>query len=165
MRTLFRTLALVTLSTGVLCAQQTGASPQSVMKKAQMPAMSKAAGDDALLANERSMLEALEKHDADAFKAMVVPDAWSVDANGLSKVSDFVPMIPQMSMTGWKVNDPKVVHVDAKTAIVTYLWTGTAMMPGMPTQDKPTYITTIWTKKDGKWLAIFHQETEAAPKK
>jgi hypothetical protein len=38
-------------------------------------------------------------------------------------------------------------------------------MPGMPTQDKPTYISTTWTKKGGKWLAIFHQETEAAPKK
>ncbi len=167
MRTLLGTLALVTLSAGVLCAQQTASTPQSVMKKSPMPSMSKdvAATDDALLANERAMLEALERHDADAFKAMVLPDAWSADANGFSKVSDFVPMIPQMTMTDWKMNDPKVVHVDANTAIVTYTWTGTATMPGMPTQDKPTYISTIWTKKGGKWLAVYHQETEAAPKK
>lgn len=167
MRMLVRVFALLTLSAGVLGAQQPAPTPQSVMKKSQTPAMAKAATatDEALIANERGMLEALEKHDADAFKAMVLPDAWSVDANGLSKVSDFVPVIPQMSMTNWKMNDPKVVHVDANTAIVTYTWTGTATMPGMPTQDKPTYISTTWTKKDGKWLAIFHQETEAAPKK
>lgn len=167
MRTLLRTFALLTLSAGVLCAQQTGSTPQSVMKKPQMPAMSKAAPatDEALLANERAMLEALEKHDADAFQAMVAPGAWSVDANGLSKVSDFIPVIPQMAMTNWKMNDPKVVHVDANTSIVTYTWTGTATMPGMPPQDKPTYISTTWTNKDGKWLVIFHQETEAASKK
>jgi len=167
MRTLLRTLALLTLSAGVVCAQQTASTPQSIMKKSPAPSMSKAAPatDEALIANERAMLDALEKKDADAFKAMIVPDAWSADANGFSKVSDFVPMIPQMTMTDSKMNDPKVVHIDANTAIVTYTWTGTATMPGMPTQDKPTYISTVWTKRGGKWLAIYHQETEAAAKK
>src|SRR6185437_1606764 len=100
-------------------------------------------------ANERAILDALEKNDADAFKALVVADGWSADANGFSKVSDFIPMIAQMTMTGSKMNDPKVVHVDANTAIVTYTWTGTATMAGMPPQDKPTYVSTVWTKRGG----------------
>jgi hypothetical protein len=32
---------------------------------------------------------------------------------------------------------------------------------GMPA--KPAWATTVWTKRDGKWLAQFHQETEEGP--
>jgi ketosteroid isomerase-like protein len=166
MRMLLGTLALLTLP-AALYAQETTPAPKSTMKKPMAASMAKAptASDDMLIAKERSMLEAIEKHDADAFKALVVEDALSADPNGFSKVSEFIPMISQMTMTDWKMNDPHVVHVDANTAIVTYTWTGTATMPGMPTQDKPTYISTVWTNKGGKWLAVYHQETEAAPKK
>jgi ketosteroid isomerase-like protein len=166
MRNVLRTLALLSLSAGVVHAQQaSSATPQSMMKR-PMPAAAKTSSiDEELVANERAMLTAIENHDADAFKAMITPDAWSADAGGFAKVSDFVPMISQMTMTGASVNDPKVIHVDANTAIVAYTWTGSAAIPGMPTQDKPTYISTVWTKQGGKWLVVYHQETEAAPKK
>ena len=163
MRTIVGTLALLTLSAGLTFAQQPPSpDPKQPTKAPSM--MSRSATDDAIIANEHKIFDALQKNDADAFKALVTPDGMSADANGFMKTSDFIPMIAQIKMTDSKLNDPHVVHLDANTALVTYTWTGTATM-GDQTFDKPTYCSTIWTKRGGKWLAVYHQETEAAPKK
>ena len=54
-----------------------------------------------------------------------------------------------------------LVEADDKTALVLYKWTGAGTMMGQPVPS-PTYASTVWTKKGGKWVAIFHQETTAA---
>ena len=163
MRSILGTFGFIALSAGLTIAQHApSSSPTQQMKAPSMAGTS--ASDDALVANERKLLQALEKNDADAFKALVTMDGISADANGFMKISDFIPMIAQMKMSNSKVGDPHVVHVDANTAVVTYTWTGTATV-GDQTFDKPTYCSTVWTKRGGKWLAAYHQETEAAPKK
>jgi hypothetical protein len=162
MRTLLGTLGFIVLSAGLTIAQAPAPATTAQTKAPSM--MAGSASDDALVANERKMFAALEKNDADAFKALVTADGMSADANGFMKISDFLPMIATMKMTDWKINDPHVIHVDANPAIVTYTWTGMATM-GDQTFDKPTYISTVWAKRGGKWLAVYHQETEAAPKK
>jgi hypothetical protein len=119
--------------------------------------------EQALIANERKINDAVAKSDKAAFTALVLPDAWSADANGFMKVSDFSSMMDQMKVTNWEINEPKVQWVDANTAIVLYKWTGSGTFQGQPFPSA-TYSSTVWTKKGGKWLAAYHQESEAAKK-
>jgi len=96
-----------------------------------------------------------------SFTALVTPDAGSMDRMGPMKVSEFAGMLDQLKIKTWKISDEKVAWVDPNTAIVTYKWTGSGTFQG---QAFPavTYVSTVWTKKGDKWLAAFHQETEAA---
>ena len=71
------------------------------------------------------------------------------------------PTLDQVNITSWKISDEKVSWVDANTAIVTYKWTGAGTFQGQPFPPA-TYASTVWTKKGDKWLAVFHQESEAA---
>jgi len=41
-----------------------------------------------------------------------------------------------------------------------YRWTGKGTYQGQPLPS-PTYASTVWANKGGKWQAVFHQETNA----
>ena len=143
MRRMFATIGILVLTAGWAAAQD------------------KAALEKALVANETKLNEAVAKGDKATFTAMVAPDAWSADGTGITKVSDFITMFDQVKITSWKITDPKVQWVDANNAIVIYTWTGAGTFQGQPFPTK-TYVATVWTKKGDKWLAAYHQESEAA---
>jgi Domain of unknown function (DUF4440) len=143
MRNMFAAVGMLVLTAGMVAAQD------------------KAALEKALIANETKISEAVAKGDKATFTAMVTPDSWSADGNGIMKVSDFIPMFDQLKVTSWKIVEPQVQWVDANNAIVIYTWTGAGTFQGQPIPGK-VYCATVWTKKGDKWLAAYHQESEAA---
>jgi hypothetical protein len=66
-----------------------------------------------------------------------------------------------MKVTSHHMMDAKVLWIDDKSAVVTYTWMGqgTYMDRPMPPQ---TFASTVWTQRNGKWVAVFHQESIAA---
>jgi hypothetical protein len=124
-------------------------------------AQDKAALEKTLIANEHKINEAVAKGDKAAFSSLTAPEGWSADSNGFMKVGDFVPMMDQMKLKTWKMSDEKVQWVDASTAIVLYNWAGTGTFQGQAIPSR-VYCSTVWTKKAGKWTAVYHQESEAA---
>ena len=123
---------------------------------------SKAATEKALIANENKVNEAVAKHDTKTFTDLVASDAVSADMNGFMKVADFVKTMDQMKVTSWHIMDPQVVWVNDKTAVVGYTWMGSGTYQNQPFPGT-TYASTVWTERNGKWVAVFHQETAAAP--
>jgi hypothetical protein len=123
---------------------------------------SKAATEKMLIANEAKINEAVAKRDVKAFNDLVASDAVSADGNGFMKVADFLKTIDQLKIASFHVMDEKVTWVNDKTAVVTYSWmgNGTYMNQPVPAMD---YSSTVWTERNGKWVAVFHQESAAAP--
>jgi hypothetical protein len=70
-------------------------------------------------------------------------------------------MFDQLKVKTWKISDEKVTWVDPNTAVVTYKWTGSGTFQGQPFPPN-VFASTVWTKKGDKWLAAYHQESEAA---
>ena len=144
MRKMFAAIGMLALTAGLAAAQD------------------KAALEKALIANENKINESVAKGDKATFTSFIAPDAWSADGTGIMKVSDFVALFDQLKLApGWKILDPKVQWLDANNAIVIYTWTGSGTFQGQPIPSK-TYVSTVWTKKGDKWLAAYHQESEAA---
>jgi len=144
MRKMFATIGILILTAGWTAAQDRSAAEQT------------------LIANETKMTEAVVNGDKATFIAMVASDAWSADATGITKVSDFVTMFEQVKVTTWKIVDPKVVWVDANNAVLVYTWMGAGTFKGKTLPGK-VYAATVWTKKGDTWLAAYHQESEAKP--
>ncbi|OFW11779.1 MAG: hypothetical protein A3H96_27000 [Acidobacteria bacterium RIFCSPLOWO2_02_FULL_67_36] len=119
------------------------------------------ATEKALIANEHKMLDAVAKRDTAAFSSLVAPDAWSADQSGFMKVSDFTKAMDQLMIAEQHIVDPKVSWIDDKSAIVTYTWTGKGTWMKQPLPEK-VYVSTVWTEKNGKWIAVYHQESAAA---
>jgi hypothetical protein len=147
MRARFAAAALLTIGCGAGLFAQAG---------------SKAAIEKTLIANENKVSEAVAKHDVKTFTDLVATDGLSADQGGFMKVADFLKSIDQVKVTSWHIMDAQVSWVDDKTAIVRYTWMGAGTYMGQP--FPPTvYSSTVWTERNGKWVAVFHQETPMAP--
>ena len=125
-------------------------------------AASKAATEKALIANENKVSEAVAKHDLKTFNDLVSADGVSADMGGFMKVSDFTKTFDQVKVSTWHIMDSKVTWIDDKSAIVTYMWMGKGTYMNQP-MPETVYASTVWTERNGKWVAVFHQETGAAP--
>jgi len=147
------TLGVLALTAGLAAAQEKAAP-----KKA---AGEHSAADKAIIANEEKVNDAFIKGDAATFKSLVAADAWAVDASGFSDMAAIDKMMADAKITESHMSGAKVLWADPSTAIITYKWTGKGTFMGQPV--KPAYVGSVWTKKGDKWVAVYHQETEAAP--
>jgi hypothetical protein len=125
-------------------------------------AASKAATEKALIANENKVSEAVAKHDLKTFNDLVAADGISGDKEGFMKVADFTKTFDQVKISTSHIMDEKVTWIDDKSAIVTYMWMGKGTYMNQPVPET-VYASTVWTERNGKWVAVFHQETGAAP--
>ena len=131
-----------------------------------------AAGQDAatekqLLANERAISEAVAKGNLAAFKEHVAPDGWYIDPMaGHASVAEFIKgfeqMTKDMKVSSWDLTEPRTHWVDANTAVLAYKWVGKGTYQGQPLPS-PVWASTVWAKRGGKWMAVFHQETNPLP--
>ncbi len=155
------TLGMLALTSGMAVAQDTNELVPAPLPYYDSAAQVQSELDKALVANENKINEAVAKGDKAAFSALVAPDAWSIDAMGPMKVSDFIAAFDQLKIKTWKLTDQKVAWADGNTAVVTSKWTGSGTFQGQPVPPV-SYCSTVWNKKGNKWLAVFHQESEAA---
>jgi hypothetical protein len=159
------TLGVLVLSAGLAAGQEKPTASKKPAPAAPV-AKSAAAGDHAatekaIVANENKVLAALSKQDKAGFSALMGPGSIAADETGFMKVDDFVSMIDQLKMSAYKISDSKFLWVDPSTVVHYFTWTGTGSFQGQPFKS-PTYASTVWTKKGGTWLAVFHQESIAA---
>lgn len=125
-------------------------------------AASKTAIEKALITNENKVNEAVAKNDVKTFNDLVAADAVSADMGGFMKVADFAKNLDKMKISTWHIMDAKVLWIDDTSAIVTYTWMGKGTYMNEPIPET-TIASTVWTERNGKWVAVFHQETPKAP--
>jgi len=113
-------------------------------------------------AMERAINTAIQKGDMTAFKANIADDAVTLDGTGPSTVAEFMKMFNQIKLTKFTIDKAKVQFLNDTTAIITYLFTGEGSMMGQA-MPSPTWASTVWVNRAGKWQAVFHQESVAAP--
>ena len=126
-----------------------------------------AAAEKTILANERAISEAVAKGNLAGFKEHVAADGWYIDPMaGRASVAEFIKgfdqMTKEMKVSSWDITDTRAIWVDANTAVLTYKWTGKGTYQGMPLPS-PVWASTVWAKRGGKWVAVYHQETHSMP--
>jgi hypothetical protein len=125
----------------------------------------KAAAEKALIDHERNINEAVANGDKGTFLALTAGDG--VWRNGRWKrggsfvpVTMFVEAFDQIKVTRWEIVNPHGLWIDPTTALVLYAWIGSGSFMNQP--FAPTTIaSTVWTKRGDKWVAVYHQESDA----
>jgi hypothetical protein len=110
-----------------------------------------------IIANERAILDAAGKGDVKTFHSMVPPDAVVVAPSGPIKVNspEFDKMLTKIQT--WNIDGSQFYWIGEATVVHMFRWTGTPMPGGKPIS--PSWNSTIWTNKSGKWVAVLHQES------
>ena len=117
--------------------------------------------EKALVDSERKVNEAIAKGDKATFLSLVAGDGVWAGKGGFVPVAVLGQGFDQMNVTKWEVINPQVVWVNPTTAIVAYSWAGSGTFMGQPLAPR-IIASTIWTKRADKWVAVYHQESDAS---
>jgi hypothetical protein len=107
---------------------------------------------DDVIANERSIWDALKAKNWDGFAAALANESIEVEPNGVWDKAGTMRLIRGFDFSKAELSDFKAVPFDSDASLVTYK----VRLPGPGLGE---YHSTIWAKRDGKWLAVFHQGT------
>jgi hypothetical protein len=137
---------------------------------AQAPASSRTAAPSAavgraVVAQEQAVLDALARSDTTALNQAFGSDFVYVDQNGamrweLSKTSATLPGC--VIGTGWSLDRPMTTEVGTDLVVLTYSSSGKAVCDGRPLPS-PVNTMSVWRKRAGRWVAVAHSVTPAAP--
>jgi hypothetical protein len=148
MKTPLTALVAILLTVGVARAQDSaGAKPDETAAKL-------------LIANERALLDAVGKADKSAFESLVLlSEGFWTNKDGFLLMRQLADSLDGFKLTKWDIINPRVTWLSEGSAIVNYAWavTGTVFDQPMPPMQ---VAVTVWTKRNGKWLAVSHQLTE-----
>ena len=140
-------LAILLALAGTEAQDKTAAKPNDTTEKL-------------LIANERALHEAVAKADKASFLSLVlVPESIWTTKGGFVPMELLANGLEQFELTKWDIVNPRVTWLGETSAIVTYVWTGTGTFQNQPLAST-TLASTAWTRRNGKWLAVHHQQTD-----
>jgi hypothetical protein len=154
----------MTRFSGVILALALSTSVASAQGDAKKAAAKAGSVADRLMANEQKIIDALMKKDAAAFNSLVMPESWGVDETGYAKAGDFIKGLKDLKFESAKTSEMKVITMSPTVSLVTYKLDQKGSFQGMPFPPV-VYATTVWVNHGGTWMAMFHQESTAAPVK
>lgn len=104
------------------------------------------------IATEKALWETLKNKDYDGFAAFLAADAVEVEPTGVYDKAGSLKGVTEFDASKAQVSEFKSVPFDTDTAVVTYL----VKLPAPAPAERHS---TIWARRDGKWLAVFHHGT------
>jgi len=139
------------------------AEAQTSRKAKGGAAMGTAAIEKALAAKETALWEAWKNKKSAPFEKALSADAVMVGDTGIGTKEQVVKDIASMpcEIKGYELSDFKVTMIDANSAILTFKATQDYTCNGKA-GPSPIYASSVYVKRNGQWLNIFHQETPAS---
>jgi len=121
---------------------------------------SKAASSQAAITDlEKSAWESYKNKQADAFRKLMSKDYYGTYAEGIKNLDEEVADMAKADLRDYSLADMKVVFPSTDVAVITYKATFQQTSEGKDMSG--TYNSgSIWVKKGGKWLEIFHTEAK-----
>jgi hypothetical protein len=115
--------------------------------------------DKTLLANERTLYDAVAKADKLAFQSLVLPEGIWTTPLGFTPMNLLADALDDFHIPTWAIENPHVIWSDDNSALLLYSRTGGGTV-GEQRFAAVSLASTLWTKRSGKWIAVHHQETD-----
>ncbi len=155
----------ILLAVAVAHAQQTPAARPDEASRKELIVKVRAVLDgkekaDDLIANERALQDAVAKADKSSFVSLVLlSDGFWTTREGFVLMKDLAEGLTYFKLTKWDMINPRVTWLNEDAAILSYVWTGTGTFGDQPVSPM-ALATTAWTRRNGKWLAVSHHQSD-----
>jgi ketosteroid isomerase-like protein len=113
-----------------------------------------------IVAQERAGLNALKAGDLTAFAASTAEDAVFVDAHGSSSKAEVMKHTADFRLHGYSMDDVRYVAISEDSGLIVYTLTESGNNRGKEFVAR-VHVSSLWRKRDGKWMCAFSQETAA----
>jgi uncharacterized protein (TIGR02246 family) len=126
---------------------------------AASPATTATFSDADIVAQEHKIWDAIKAKDFDGFAALLADDELEIESDGAKDKAKSVSEIKKASMTDYNITNTKVIKLGDDAAVLVYEVTATGTFDGKPMPNDKARATSAWVNRDGKWVAVYHQET------
>ena len=111
------------------------------------------------------MLDALVKPDTAAFNRALGSDFVYVDVRGATRweLAKTTAMLMDCKTGPLSMDNPVTTRVGTDLVVLTYDSAGDQTCGGQKAPS-PVHSMSVWQNRGGKWVAVAHSETPAAPK-
>jgi hypothetical protein len=111
-----------------------------------------------IVAQERAGLDALKTGDLTEFGASTADDAIFVDAHGPATKAEVMEHTAEFRLHDYTMAAVKFIPLSADSGLIVYTLTESGASHGKEFTAR-VYVSSLWIKRDGKWLCEFSQET------
>lgn len=120
----------------------------------------------AIVALEKRAFDAWIKKDRKFFEQNMWSDGQFLAADGVGAKAQYIKAIIENNcmVTRYALDNTKVTMLSSDSALLTYRYTHDAVCGGNP-EASPIWASTIYVKRNAKWLIAFHQEVPAVQSK
>jgi hypothetical protein len=117
-----------------------------------------------IVAQERAVLDALVKPDTAAFNRALGSDFVYVNTRGANRweLAKTTAMIMDCKTGPLSIDNPVTTRIGNDLVVLTYDSAGDQTCGGQKTPS-PVHSMSVWQNRGGKWVAVAHSETPAAP--
>ena len=119
---------------------------------------------DSLVTLERQSWDAWQKRDGKFFESFLSVDHVEVGFGGIADKTTVVTGVASAAcvVRSYSVEGFKVAMLDAHTALLTYKARQDTLCAGKLVPS-PVWVSSLYLKRDGRWLNVFYQQTPAGP--
>jgi len=113
------------------------------------------------IAKEKAIWDTLTKKDYDGFAAMLDSGQLEVTAEGVQDKAASIAMVKDFEPSETTFSDWKFLPIDKDAYVVVYTVAVKGKYKGKDFPPATAYASSAWANRDGKWMAIYHQECDA----
>lgn len=110
-----------------------------------------------LMAQEKKMWEAMKAKDWATFESFLADDFTLVCPKGIQDRSQGLEMARKGTVNSYNLSDWKISKLGEDSAVVFYKAECDGSGPDGKAMKGTGFASTIWTKQNGKWVALAHQ--------
>ena len=120
----------------------------------------KHSAEDISVRLERQAWEAVKAKDYRTYVRLLADDFVDIEPGGIITRNEEEKGIVQLTVKDYKWEGLRVVHFSPDVTLLVYKATQKASFGGQPVPT-PTSVSSLWIKRNGRWLNAFVQETKA----
>ena len=125
-------------------------------------------GDERLLAEltalERASWEATLKDDKEFFRTYMAPEFKGLFADGtVADREDFLRNMDDFHLVKYSMGDVSLLRINEHAVMVLYRAGFEGVHKGKKLSQSGVESSSLYVRRDGKWLEIFYQETATSP--
>ena len=108
---------------------------------------------------ENAVWRAARDRDVNAFRELVADDARMVFPSGIVTRQQYLDSMDQRRIRGYAIDNFEAFSVTPEVVITTYKATIEGVFGGQNVPPTTVREGSVWVKRDGKWKAVWNQET------
>ena len=144
----------------LFCVTLIAVAPVCFAQASPAKSAKSASNETAITDLEKSAWQAYKNKQGDAFKKLMSRDYCGDYAEGSKNLDGEVADMAKTDLREYSLADIKVVFPSTEVAVITYKTTMQETSEGKDMSG--TYNSaSVWVKKGGKWLGVFHTEVKA----